>query len=122
MSHLNSTVKQKWQIKYKDFIYIYRKLRSHTQGKTIINMSIALIGLYVSYMVAVNASTIRSIEGIRGDVLCGFFGALLYYFLLVYFMWTGIEAIDLYRKLVRVFGKERKRLDLYGGIICWGKQ
>ncbi len=73
------------------------------------------------YMVAVNAKAIRAIEGIRGDILCGFFGALLYYFLLVYFMWTGLEAIDLYRKLVIVFSKHNKHLVIYGGIICWGK-
>lgn len=85
-------------------------------------MSIALIGMYASYMVAVNAEAIRGIEGIRGDILCGFFGALLYYFLLVYFMWTGLEAYDLYRKLVRVFNKQNKRLIIYGGIICWGEK
>ena len=73
------------------------------------------------YMIAVNAKAIRAIEGIRGDILCGFFGAVLYYFLLVYFMWTGLEAIDLYRKLVIIFNKHNKRLVIYGGIICWGK-
>ena len=109
-------------MKYFHFFLCFRKLRFLTQGKIIINMSIALIGVYTCYMIAVNAKAIRDARTIRGDILCGFFGALLYYFLLVYFMWTGLEAIDLYRKLVKVFTKGNKRLMIYGGIICWGEK
>lgn len=85
------------------------------------NYASALIGVYVCFMVAINAEAIRGIEGIRGDILCGFFGALLYYFVLVYFMWTGFQAVDLYRKLVRVLNTENKHFVLYGGLLCWGK-
>ena len=87
-------------------------------------MSIALIGMYLSYMVAANANDILNAKNIRGDILCAFFGGLLYYFMLVYFMWTGLEAIDLYRKLVKVFGSSStsSRFIIYGGIISWGKR
>lgn len=71
-------------------------------------------------MIAINAEAIRNIEDIRGDILCGFFGGLLYYFLLVYFMWMGFEAIDLYRKLVKVFNHQNRNFVLYGGLLCWG--
>ena len=84
-------------------------------------MSVALIGVYVTYAIAVNAKSIRGAKGIHGDILCGFIGALLYYFILVYFMWTGLEAVDLYRKLVKVFNKKSPRFVLYGGMVSWGE-
>lgn len=82
-------------------------------------MSFALIGLYITFVIAGHAQAIRSIP--RGDILCAFFGALLYYFVLVYFLWTSIEAVDLYFKLVRVFHKGSKYFIIFGSFIAWGK-
>ena len=90
-----------------------------TQGKTLINMCIALIGVYVTYLIAGHAKSIRSVNG--GHIICAFFGALLYYFMLVYFMWTAIEAVDLYRKVVRVFSKGSKYFIICSIIIGWSK-
>ena len=81
-------------------------------------MSLVLIGMYATYLAAGNASSILKLNG--GNIFCGFLGALLYYFMLVYFMWTAIEAVDLYRKLVKVF-HQGGRFVLYGTIIAWGK-
>ena len=95
-----------------------RKLLKRTQGKTLINMSLSLIGMYATYLAAGNASSILKLNG--GDIFCGFLGALLYYFMLVYFIWTAIEAVDLYRKLVKVFHKGGRFVS-YCTIIAWGK-
>ena len=81
-------------------------------------MSLVLIGMYATYLAAGNASSILKLNG--GNIFCGFLGALLYYFMLVYFMWTAIEAVDLYRKLVKVF-YQGGHFVLYGTIIAWGK-
>ena len=82
-------------------------------------MCIALIGVYVTYLIAGHAKSIRSVNG--GHIICAFFGALLYYFMLVYFMWTAIEAVDLYRKVVRVFSKGSKYFIICSIIIGWSK-
>lgn len=82
-------------------------------------MCLALIGVYIVYLVAANAESLRKLSG--GDVFCAFIGALLYYFMLVYFMWTAIEAIDLYRKLVVVFYNKTPYFIIFGGLIAWSK-
>ena len=71
------------------------------------------------YLIAGYASSIRSVDG--GDVICSLVGALLYYFMLVYFLWTSIEAIDLYRKLVVVFYNKTPWFIVIGCIVAWGK-
>ena len=86
-----------------------------------INTCLSLIGIYVMCLVAGNGDSFTSSNVIRGDVLCVAVGALLYYFVLVYFMWTAVEAIDLYNKLVKIFNQGSKTFPIYGGIIAWGE-
>ena len=100
----------------------HRKLRSVTQGTIVINMCLSLIGMYTMYLVAGNGDSFTSSNVIRGDILCVAVGALLYYFMLVYFMWTAVEAIDLYNKLVKIFNQGSKTFPIYGGIIAWGEK
>ena len=59
-------------------------------------MCLALLGLFVVFILSGQAEHYP-------DWLCGLFSALLHYFLLAYFLWTGAEAIFLYLKLVKVF-------------------
>lgn len=42
--------------------------------------------------------------------------------MLVYFMWTAIDAIDLYRKLVLVFYNKTPWFIIMASIFAWGKQ
>ncbi len=59
-------------------------------------MCFALLGLFIVFILSGQAEHYP-------DALCGFFSALLHYFMLAYFFWTGAEAIFLYLKLVKVF-------------------
>jgi hypothetical protein len=95
-----------------------KKLRKSTQGKILIFMSSALIGVYITYLVAGHGQAIRLVSG--GHVMCGLIGTLMYYFLTAYFMWTAVQAVDLFFKLVVVFHKRIKYFMLISAILAWG--
>ena len=79
----------------------------------LINLSAALLGLYITFLIA---GHVTSVPG-----LCGFFAALLQYFVLVFFGWTAAEAVHLYIKLVIVFGKNIEHYALKASLIVWCK-
>lgn len=60
------------------------------------NLCLALMGLYVFFLISGNVTSVPA--------LCGVSSALLQYFLLVFFGWTAVEAVWLYLNLVEVFG------------------
>lgn len=76
---------------------ISRKLRTSEHRQLLINICLALIALYVVFLLGGLATTITT--------LCGVMSALLHYFFLVFFAWTAIEAVYIYMKFVRVFSK-----------------
>lgn len=78
-------------------------------------MCIALIGLYVFALLGGGPLILAN------RIACAIVGAILHYFMLVYFLWTAVESIDLYRKLVIVLSRQINRYALYGGLVAWGK-
>ena len=78
------------------FVLYYRKLRTSENGQLLINLCLALIGLYITFIFAVHSTPVIG--------LCAFVAAALQYFFLVSFMIMASEAISLYMKLV-VLGK-----------------
>lgn len=61
-------------------------------------MSLALMGVYIFFLIGGHVTSIQ--------VLCGISLALLHYFLLVFFGWTTVEAVWLYLKLVKIFDNQ----------------
>ena len=90
-----------------------RKLRRTSSGQLIINLSFALLGLYVSFILAVHS---RHIE-----ILCAASGIILQYFFLVTFLAMGCESVILYRELVIIVGEKRTGVALKSALICWSK-
>ena len=90
-----------------------RRLRDSETGKLIINLCIALIGLYITFIAAVHSK-----DSIG---MCSFVGAILHYFFLVTFLAMAIQAVDLYIKLVIVLGRRINYFVIKGVIVCWGK-
>eukprot|EP00731_Ephydatia_muelleri_P011149 Em0006g43a len=86
-------------------------LRSSDHGQVMINMSCALLCLYVVFVMSANATPVPA--------LCGTSAALVHYFMLVYFMWTAVEAVFLYIKLGRILGKKKRRFTLKAGLVAW---
>jgi hypothetical protein len=78
-------------------------------------MCLALMGLYIFFLISGHATSIT--------ILCGISSALLQYFILVFFGWTLVEVVWLYLKLVKVFGIQAftSKFMLKAGIPTWGK-
>ena len=93
----------------------FRKLRTNIHGQILVNMSLALIGLYVFFLIGGHVTSI--------PVLCGISSALLQYFILAFFGWTAVEAVWLYLKLVKVFGTSSftSKFTLKSGLPTWSK-
>ena len=81
----------------------------------LVHMCIALIALYIVFLVAQHGQYYDDIEG-----FCYFVSALLQYFLLIYLFWTVIEAFYLYRKLVMVFANEIRHFVFKAFLFAWG--
>ena len=98
----------------------YRKLRTSTSGKLLINLGISLLGIYIFFIVSGHIQPYGDSEAV--DIICGVSSALLQYFMLVYFSWTAAEALNLYFSLVKVF--EARAITSYtlkAGLIAWSK-
>lgn len=72
-----------------------------------------MIGLYLSFILAIHSKGVPE--------LCALVGAVLQYFFLVTFMIMGAEAINLYLKLVVVLGGKIQHYVLKATLTCWSK-
>ena len=95
------------------FSWQYRKLQNSEHGQLLMNLSFALMGLYLSFICALHSTPVIG--------LCAFFSALLQYFFLVTFMSMTAEAINLYFKLVVVLGYKISHYVIKAVIFSWGK-
>ena len=78
----------------------------------VVQLSLALIGLYVTFLAAGHVTSIPE--------LCSTVSALLHYFVLVFFGWTAAESVLLYKMLVTVFGSSEHYV-LKAAIVIWCK-
>uniref|UniRef100_A0A3Q2PBW2 Adhesion G-protein coupled receptor G2-like n=1 Tax=Fundulus heteroclitus TaxID=8078 RepID=A0A3Q2PBW2_FUNHE len=77
--------------------YLAFKLRRDYPSKILINLSLALLGLNLVFLV----NSWLSSWGLYG--LCVAAASTLHYFLLASFTWMGLEAVNMYFALVKVF-------------------
>ena len=92
----------------------FRKLRTKDQGQLLLLLCFALLGLYVTFILA-GIPPIIQVDG-----LCVAFSSLIQYFMLVTFMSMLAESVNLYMKLVVVLG----RISYYvikAYIVVWRK-
>ena len=90
-----------------------RKLCTSDYCQLLINLCLALTGLYIAFIFAVHS---QSVSG-----LCALTAAVLQYFFLVTFMVMAAEAINLYMNLVIVLGKKIHRFVLKATILSWSE-
>ena len=106
------------------FLLISRKLRSGVHGQLLIHMCLALLGLFMSFIISSLLG--RYYGDLNFDVrepFCIGFSALVHYFFLVYFLITAAQSILLYLKLVKVLGTSDllNQYTLKVGIISWSE-
>ncbi|XP_054907233.1 adhesion G-protein coupled receptor G4 [Poeciliopsis prolifica] len=75
----------------------FEKLRRDYPSQILINLSLALLGLNLMFLVN------SWLSSWSVDSLCVAAAALLHYFLLASFTWMGLEAVNMYFALVKVF-------------------
>ncbi|XP_019850052.1 PREDICTED: hemicentin-1-like isoform X1 [Amphimedon queenslandica] len=88
-----------------------KKLRSSDHGQLLLNLCFALMGLYLSFIVALHSKNTNG--------FCAFSGAVLQYFFLVTFAIMAAEAINLYINLVIVLGRKIQSFALKVTIVSW---
>lgn len=93
----------------------FRKLRRDYPSQILINLSLALLGLNLVFLV----NSWLSSWGVYG--LCVAVASILHYFLLASFTWMGLEAVNMYFALIKVFNAYVPSYILKFCILGWGK-
>ena len=89
------------------------KLRKRDASKFHIQLSLALLGMLVVFVVGINRTKV--FEG------CVTVSVLIHYFTLVAVMWMGAEALLMFQKLVIVFVQITTRYIVIVSLVCWCK-
>ena len=94
---------------------IVRKLRGNPHNHILVNMSVSLGGLYITFLLGGFPTKIPP--------LCGVVSALIHYFFLTFFAWTAVEAVWLFIKLVLVMSSQSltSKYTLKCALPAWSK-
>ncbi len=92
-----------------------RKLRRDYPSQILINLSLALLGLNLLFLL----NSWLSSWGVYG--LCVAAASTLHYFLLASFTWMGLEAVNMYFALVKVFNVYVPSYILKFCAVGWGE-
>lgn len=95
--------------------FLFRKLRRDYPSKILINLSGALLGLNMLFLIN---SWLASFNNYG---LCIAVAAILHYFFLTTFTWMGLEAINMYLAFVKVFNVYVPSYILKLCAIGWGE-
>lgn len=92
-----------------------RKLRRDYPSQILLNLSLALLGLNLVFLI----NSWLSSWGMWG--LCVAVASALHYFLLASFTWMGLEAVHMYFALVKVFNVYVPSYILKFCVVGWGE-
>ncbi|XP_061691689.1 adhesion G-protein coupled receptor G6 isoform X2 [Syngnathoides biaculeatus] len=92
----------------------FEKLRRDYPSKILINLSSALLGLNMFFLLDSWLSSFSDYS------LCIFAGAALHYFLLASFAWMALEAVHMYFALVKIFNTYVSAYILKFCAVGWG--
>ncbi|KAK2828158.1 hypothetical protein Q5P01_019192 [Channa striata] len=93
---------------------VFEKLRRDYPSQILINLSLALLGLNLVFLVN---SWVSSWD-VYG--LCVTVASMMHYFLLASFTWMGLEAVNMYLALVKVFNVYVPSYILKFCVLGWG--
>lgn len=95
--------------------YFYRDLLHALPSKLLLNLSISLVLLLVTFLAGVEQTEPR--------IGCQIIASLIQYFILTTFSWMGIEAFNMYRSFVKVFdaaSRNQSKFMKWSSCIAWG--
>uniref|UniRef100_A0A673L2K5 Adhesion G protein-coupled receptor G4a n=1 Tax=Sinocyclocheilus rhinocerous TaxID=307959 RepID=A0A673L2K5_9TELE len=92
----------------------FEKLRRDYPSKILINLSVALLGLNMLFLVNSWLASFNS------NAICITVAAFQHYFFLATFTWMGLGAINMYLALVKVFNSYVPSYILKFGALGWG--
>ena len=92
----------------------HRKLRATRQRHILIHFCFSLLFLYTVFIFGVDTA-------VKSPAGCVTVAALIHYFTLATMMWMGVEARNLYSKLVTVFDAEKDWFMKAASAAAWGK-
>lgn len=93
----------------------YRKLRRDYPSKILINLSGALLGLNMLFLINSWLASFNNYD------LCIAMAAISHYFFLATFTWMGLEAINMYLAFVKVFNVYVPSYILKFCALGWGE-
>ncbi|CAH1270188.1 ADGRG4 [Branchiostoma lanceolatum] len=91
---------------------VFRRFRSSTPQIILIQLSIALLGVLITFL--------AGIERVDPSAGCIAVAAFLHYFLLAGMMWMAVEAFSMYMAFVKVMSAHISRFVLKVSLIAWG--
>lgn len=100
------------------FLHVFsyhRKLRRDYPSKILINLSVALLGLNMLFLVNSWLASFNS------SAICITVAAIQHYFFLATFTWMGLGAINMYLALVKVFNSYVPSYILKFCALGWGE-
>ncbi|XP_023930468.1 neurogenic locus notch homolog protein 1 isoform X2 [Lingula anatina] len=93
---------------------LFRCLHGDNSGKILINLCASMLLMNITFV----AGTARSVSD--AEVVCTVVAVLLHYFTLTTLMWMLVEAVHMYRLLVKIFRTYEPRFMLKRLLIAWG--
>lgn len=122
------------------YLFIFRKVRKTSITWVLVSLCTSMLIFNLLFVSGIenpnkNSETSGSVSTVdsnnneipRQDIVfssnptCTVFAALLHYFLLGTFMWTGLSAAQLYFLLIRTMKPLPPRFILFISLIGWGK-
>ncbi|XP_078689910.1 uncharacterized protein LOC144921116 [Branchiostoma floridae x Branchiostoma belcheri] len=91
---------------------VFRRFRSSTPQIILIQLSIALLGVLITFL--------AGIDRVNPSAGCIAVAACLHYFLLAGMMWMAVEAFSMYMAFVKVMSAHISRFVLKVSLVAWG--
>ncbi|KAJ8040036.1 Adhesion G-protein coupled receptor G4 [Holothuria leucospilota] len=89
-----------------------KKLRSSRPQQILLNLCLALLGLYTSFLAGIDKPYLGT--------LCIVFGGLIHYFCLASMAWMTVKAVNMYLLFVKVINTQVDRFMIKAFLFAWG--
>ena len=97
------------------YCFIFRDLRSKAPTQILLNFCIALALTLIVFLAGTERSRTSSLAACRAAAIA------LHYFVLAMFVWTSIQAYNMYLAFVKVMPRYHSKFILKCCVVGWGE-